>query len=117
MGNPTGKGGFKKGKSGNPGGKPKVVGHIRELARDQSDTAITTLAEICGDTSAPQAARVAAAQALLDRGWGKPTQHIEADVNFLDKLDLDEQRSLLSALAALSGDETAATEGTDEAYH
>ena len=84
---------------------------------ETSQTQQSPLAEICGDTSAPQAARVAAAQALLDRGWGKPTQHIEAEVNFLDKLDLDEQRSLLSALAALSGDETAATEGTDEAYH
>jgi hypothetical protein len=27
---------------------------------------------------APAAARVAAAQALLDRGWGKPTATIEA---------------------------------------
>jgi hypothetical protein len=29
--------------------------------------------------SAPESARVAAAQALLDRGWGKATQFIEAE--------------------------------------
>jgi hypothetical protein len=28
---------------------------------------------------APQAARVSAAQVLLDRGWGKPTQIIAGD--------------------------------------
>ena len=30
-------------------------------------------------TKAPPAARVAAAQALLDRGWGKPAQVVTGD--------------------------------------
>ena len=36
--------------------------------------AIRTLRGICAAKDAPPAARVAAAVALLDRGWGKPAQ-------------------------------------------
>lgn len=67
---------FEKGQSGNPGGRPKEVGHVRELARAHTDAAIRTLTEIHGDVSQPAPARVAAAQALLDRAWGKPSQAI-----------------------------------------
>jgi hypothetical protein len=62
---------FVKGQSGNPGGRPRVVGEVQELARSHTADAVTTLAEIMRDT---EAARVAAASALLDRGYGKPLQ-------------------------------------------
>lgn len=75
---------FPKGKSGNPTGRPKVVGHVRELAQAQTDQAIQTLVNIMGDDTAPPASRVSAAQAILDRGWGKPSQPLEgADGNAL----------------------------------
>ena len=67
---------FQKGVSGNPGGRPKVLGDVQELARQQSPQAIDALAKIMSDEKAPPAARVAAANALLDRGYGKPTQPI-----------------------------------------
>jgi hypothetical protein len=38
-----------------------------------------TLAGICGDQKAPPAARVAAAEALLNRAWGRPTQRLAGD--------------------------------------
>ena len=59
------------GRSPNPGGRPKGAGAVRELARTKTLLAIGTLTEICrnGQTDA---VRVAAAIALLDRGWGKP---------------------------------------------
>jgi len=71
---------FEKGKSGNPGGRPKEVGHVKELAKQHTELAIKTLAEICehGDKSA---ARVAAAEALLNHAWGRPEQA----VSFEDK--------------------------------
>jgi hypothetical protein len=31
-----------------------------------------------------EAARISAANALLDRGWGRPRQEVEVDLNVLD---------------------------------
>src|SRR5262245_49847039 len=53
---------------------------IASLARMHTKKAVKTLAAIMNEPHAPYAARVAAAEALLDRGWGKPKQHHEAEV-------------------------------------
>jgi hypothetical protein len=37
---------FQKGISGNPGGRPKVLGDVQELAREKSPEAINTLTDI-----------------------------------------------------------------------
>lgn len=68
---------FVKGQSGNPGGRPKALFDIQSLAREKTKAALNTLAEIMENTEAPHAARVSAACALLDRGYGKPTQTTE----------------------------------------
>lgn len=57
----------------------KAPTEIRSLARSHTETAINVLAGIMSEQTAPHAARVAAAQALLDRGWGKPTQPVGGD--------------------------------------
>jgi hypothetical protein len=60
----------------------KATADIRSLARAQTALAIRTLTGVCGSKAAPAAARVSAAQALLDRGWGRPPQpHTGEDDN------------------------------------
>ena len=55
----------------------KAKADIRSLARTHTEMALKTLVAIAKQPKAPAAARVAAAQALLDRGWGKPKQEVE----------------------------------------
>jgi len=58
----------------------KTPTDIRSLARSHTSTALKTLAGIMEQADAPPAARVSAAQALLDRGWGKPSQTVDMTV-------------------------------------
>jgi hypothetical protein len=50
----------------------KTNQEIRSLARAHTETAIRTLVGVMRQPKAPASARIAAAVALLDRGWGKP---------------------------------------------
>lgn len=69
---------WQKGQSGNPGGRAKGYGDIRALARAHTDKALKVLVDALKDTD-PQV-RVRAANSLLDRGYGKPTQEIDANI-------------------------------------
>jgi len=57
----------------------KTLTDIRSLARAHTETAINVLAGIMQQADAPPAARVAAVNSLLDRGWGKPPQPHDGD--------------------------------------
>jgi hypothetical protein len=69
-----------KGQSGNPSGRRRIVGDVREAARKYTTEAIETLAKIMRDAKQPGAARAAAANALLDRGYGRPAQVVDATI-------------------------------------
>ena len=100
---------FKPGVSGNPGRRPKtprtiearrIVADVKALARECAPAAISTLKTIMLDAKTPPAARIGAATALLDRGYGKPGQSV--DLTFqplaLEKLtndQLDQYEQLL----------------------
>ncbi len=95
----------------------KKVADVQSAAREFTTEAIETLADVMNDAKAPPSARVAAANILLDRGHGKAVQHIEAEINLYDGLNLDEKRILLAALDALDGDEEGTEGGPTPTHH
>jgi hypothetical protein len=54
--------------------RKKIPSDLRSLARGHTALCIKVLAGIVSQEALPPAARVSAASALLDRGWGKAEQ-------------------------------------------
>jgi hypothetical protein len=84
---------FKKGESGNPGGRPKVIGELQALAREHAPDAIKELARLATKAKG-ETARVAAIRELLDRGYGKAAQ-------LLDTQDEADERTCEEILASI----------------
>jgi hypothetical protein len=61
---------WKPGQSGNPGGRPKAEKHVRDMAKKMTD----------------MRAKVAAAKEILDRGWGRPSIHVDVDASAANDL-------------------------------
>ena len=64
----------------------KAPTEIKSLARSYTQKALKVLAHVMMQEEAPPAARVAASQALLDRGWGKAAQAIEVTGDLTTKV-------------------------------
>lgn len=114
---------------GRPKGLPKTGGRqkgtpnkitaakratLAELAQQHTDTAIGALVEVC--QTGTDAARVAAAVALLDRGFGRPVQMVEGpgpEGQHLHKIEADEAFDRVAA--ALDGYAAMAARGAGEA--
>src|SRR5262249_47077034 len=70
-------------------------------ARDYTGKALQTLVNTLDDTTATAAAKVSAAIAVLDRGWGKPTErHEHVSLNAVAELSDDELRNAIALLRA-----------------
>jgi hypothetical protein len=59
----------------------RTITEIRSLARSHTRTAINALVGVMRSRNATHAARVSAANAILDRGWGKAAQALETSDN------------------------------------
>jgi hypothetical protein len=100
---------FPKGVSGNPGGQPKtpltieaqrIKADVKALAQEQGPEAIAQLTAIMKDASAPYAARVSAATALLDRGYGKPAQTMDVNANISATITRESARDIIASKLA-----------------
>jgi hypothetical protein len=101
---------FKPGVSGNPDGRPKrpetiearrVIADVKAAARELTLDAMDTLKNAMADQRVPWSAKITAAIAVLDRGWGKPAQTVSANVSVFDQMTDHEQKTLLAVLDAL----------------
>lgn len=80
---------FAKGKSGNPAGRPKAatLEEIRAIARRASPEMVEILLKIARSSESDRA-KAAAANAVLDRAYGRPAQMLaDAEGNSISWLD------------------------------
>jgi hypothetical protein len=70
-------GGARKGAGRKPGIVSQAKLTFAEAARKHADAALKTLADIAKDPKAPPAARVSAANAIIDRAHGRPMSAVE----------------------------------------
>ncbi len=90
-----GHGGKRKG-AGRPEGAVSVTkARLSQLAREHSDTAFETLVDVCKNGTSDRA-RITAAIALLDRGFGKPIEACPREHEAPSPLD-----DMLNALEAI----------------
>ena len=89
----------------------KTLVEIRSLARSHTRTAVRVLVGIMRCKDATLAARVSAANAILDRGWGKATQPLEnSGDGALELIHRIELRANFSAFATLAQKRRAGSE-------
>lgn len=94
---------FKPGVSGNPAGRPKKALQIAEKAQDHAEEALRAMIDLL--KSADERVKLQAAQAILDRGLGKPKQTIEDNrKSEVTDYTVDELRTL----AGMGSERTAA---------
>ncbi len=77
------RGGARTGAGRPKGAANKATADIKEAASEYSDAALNVLVTVARNTKAPAAARVAAANAILDRAHGKPKQSMDVDAKGL----------------------------------
>lgn len=74
------RGGARPGAGRKPGQVNQITKDLRSKAREHADEALKTLVDVMRHGES-QAVRKDAANAILDRGYGRPGQHVEIDAD------------------------------------
>lgn len=71
---------FLPGNCANPGGRPKMPKDLKELAQASAPEALRIALDLM-KTAKSEQVKLRAAEIVMDRGYGKPAQSIDANVN------------------------------------
>ena len=74
-----------------------MVADVRDLARTHTATAIACLVDVMTNLDAPFTARIAAATAVLDRGFGRPTVQVDVSEAGDSTSMIDELKSVVAS--------------------
>jgi hypothetical protein len=100
------RGRFKKGQSGNPGGRPKMPPDMKAAIQEKTPELLKSLFALARQKADPRVQAVAIKE-LLDRGWGRAAQTLNAKVEGVDlsAAHLEALRSLGLAVGAADDDD------------
>lgn len=114
---------FQPGQSGNAGrtrDRNSTYRGMLRLCRVNSAEAVRVLLACMQDPGAPWPARVVAANSILDRGWGRPKEHLHVDGDGIAGLTIEfvapknfEQEVRATQGPVINGDAQEAGEHTD----
>jgi hypothetical protein len=126
--NPSGKGGFQKGKSGNPKGRPPGRGYrhipvdLQQLARQYTHEAFAKTLELMRSDDTPPNTVLGCVQIIFERGYGQPfkteekrDEHdrlLDIETMTIEELDAFGARvaTAIESVKAASGDQPEAAE-------
>ena len=92
---------FKKGQSGNPGGRPAKLTELTAHCKDMTPDVLQTIQGIILNGEAKDADRIAACRLVLEYGFGKATQVMEVDVRSqIDSMTNAEREQKINELLA-----------------
>ena len=72
---------FEKGKSGNPGGRPKMDDETKTILKAAAPDAARLMVEMMNNPKVQPKLRMQAAEVVMDRVYGKATQPIEGSMD------------------------------------
>jgi len=89
---------WKKGESGNPGGKPRSLYDIQAAARKKSPEAFKTIIKVMEDEKTAPTLKFKCAEIVLERAFGKAAVAVDVDV----KQEIDHRHLHLQALITVN---------------